>query len=335
MKTQATTIIAPGAAVYQPPRWLRNGHLQTVYPSLMRRLSGVHYRRERVETPDGDFLDLDWLGPGGTGRAIVLSHGLEGSSGSGYIKGMARAFVRHGWDAVAWNFRGCSGEVNRRPRSYHAGATEDLDAVVHHLLGLGYAEIALVGFSLGGNLTLKYLGERGDDAVPAIVGGAVFSVPCDLEACADTLTRPANAFYQYRFMIQLRDKIRRLADQFPGAVELEGLEAMRTFREFDNRYTARMHGFIDAAHYWSTCSSRHFLAGIRRPTLLVNALDDPFLSRACYPAREAAANPMVVFEAPRHGGHVGFVRLAGDELYWSELRALTFLGSIAGKNGAG
>ncbi|MDZ4700497.1 MAG: alpha/beta fold hydrolase [Rhodothermales bacterium] len=317
------------AELYHTPRWLQSGHLQTVYPMFMRRLRAVSYRRERIGTSDGDFLDLDWVGDGGSKRLVVISHGLEGSSRSGYVRGMARAFLDQGWDALAWNYRGCSGEVNLRPRSYHAGATEDLDTVVSHAISLGYHDIVLIGFSLGGNLTLKYLGERGGDAPAAVRGGIAFSVPCDLGACAEALSRPANAVYQFRFMHQLRGKIRKLEAHFPGEVGLEGLAA-RTFREFDSHFTARLHGFEDAEAYWKSSSSRQFLPGIRRPTLLVNALDDPFLPRACYPAREAGANPALTFETPRHGGHVGFVRLAADNLYWSELRALEFASHFCG-----
>ncbi len=312
------------ASDYVPPRGFSNAHLQTVYAARLRAVPEVPYRRERIGTPDGDFLDLDRVGARAR-RVAVVSHGLEGSSDRSYVRGMARALARRGWDVAAWNLRGCSGEPNRRLRLYHSGATEDLDAVVQHLLP-DYGRLALVGFSLGGNLTLKYLGEAERD--PRIAAAVALSVPVDLAASSEALGRWQNAAYMRYFLRSLRRKVRWKAEQFPGEVLTDGLGRLRTFRHFDDRYTAPLHGFRDAADYWARSSSRPFLPAIRIPTLLVNAADDPFLAPACYPRKEAAASEHLWLEVPEHGGHVGFVTFGESGEYWSETRAATFLGRM-------
>jgi predicted alpha/beta-fold hydrolase len=315
---------------YQAPLLLRNGHAHTAFPHLKRSVPDVAYERERLELADGDFLDLDWSKVG-SARCVVISHGLEGSSQGSYVRGMVRAFNRRGWDAVAWNFRGCSGEVNRNFRLYHSGATDDLDAVVRAVGQAGYGRIALVGFSLGGNLTLKWLGEQGASTPAWLSGGVAISVPCDLKASAEIMARPFNQPYMARFLGDLREKVRRKMAQFPGRLSDDGYESIRSFREFDDRYTAPIHGFRDAEDYWAKSSSRSFLAGIRVPGLLLNAQDDPFLAPECFPRELAAASPWLHLEAPARGGHVGFVGsgLQEDE-YYSERRALEFLGAVQG-----
>ena len=333
---------------YRPPFWLRNGHAQTVFPHFFRRLRDAAWRRERIDTPDGDFLDLDWSyangarpgtettppGPGKTwapddaGRLAVLTHGLEGDSRRGYIRGMARALNLAGWDALAWNLRGCSGEPNRTARLYHSGATEDLHAVLGHVASAtGYQSVALVGFSLGGNLTLKYLGEGGRDFPLPVEGAVAISVPCDLADSAARMEAPDCRIYMAQFLLSLRRKVRAKMGLFPGMPGDAGFRRIRTFREFDDRYTAPLHGFRDAGDYWRRCSSRQFLPDIRVPTLLINARNDPFLAGGCYPAAEAEANPNVWLEMPAGGGHVGFVAFRPDGLYWSEGRAVEFLAS--------
>ena len=311
---------------FAPPALLRAPHVQTLAPTLFRKVAGVSYRRERVATPDGDFLDLDWA-RSGSKRLAILSHGLEGSSHRSYILGMVRALRRRGWDTLAWNCRGCSGEPNQRLRLYHSGATEDLSAVVQHALESHPAEeIALLGYSLGGNMTLKYLGELGDDAPERIRSAAVFSVPCDLAGCSVKLARLENTIYMSYFLKSLREKMREKSRRFPGQIDAKNLWAIRTFKDFDDRFTAPLHGFRDAEDYWETCSSRRFVDKIRRPTLLVNALDDPFLSDTCYPRGEAKSNEFFHLETPRHGGHVGFMTL--EDEFWSERRAAEFLDRV-------
>ena len=282
--------------------------------------------RVRVQTPDDDFLDLDWARDRPSSKLVVLTHGLEGRARGQYTQGMAKALTRAGWHALAWNFRGCSGEPNHRLQSYHSGATEELQLVLDHVFATtDYDTIALVGFSLGGNLTLKYLGDQGDRLNPRIRAAFALSVPCDLASSAQRLEHGQNRIYMARFMRSLRAKVREKANRYPGALNLEGLDAMRTFAEFDDRYTAPIHGFRDAAEYWRKCSCRSVLHQIAMPTLLVNALDDPFLTPKCFPREATATNPNFALETPTYGGHLGFVEFNEEGTYWSERRAVAFL----------
>jgi len=310
---------------YSTPWYLPGGHLQTVFPALFRKYPIVTSRRERIDTPDGDFLDLDWSEHRSSNLAIIC-HGLEGSSREHYAQGMARAVMANGWDALCWNFRGCSGETNRLLRSYHSGATEDLETVINHVLASGrYDRIDLIGFSLGGNLILKYAGDAGKDAKAKIQSVCVFSVPCDLAASSAQLAKPANAIYMLRFMKSLARKVIEKDLLFPGSLDMNGLGKMRTFAEFDDRFTAPMNGFRDAKDYWTKCSSLPVLEKIRVPTLLVNALNDPFLPEKCYPREASASNTFFDLETPKTGGHVGFIETKKDGFYWSERRAVRFL----------
>ncbi len=316
-------LIAP--STYRPPLLFGNGHLQTIYPSLFRRVNGVRYRRERIYTPDDDFLDLDWSRVG-SDKLAIISHGLEGNSHRAYVLGMVRAVNRAGWDALAWNYRGCSGEPNRLLRSYHSGATEDLHTVVEHARSLKlYREIALIGFSLGGNLTLKYGGERGEDIPPEVTRLVAISTPCDLASSARKMARPENRIYMIRFMRMLREKIRQKKQLMPGLISDEDFDKIRTFEDFDSRYTAPLHGFADAEDYWQKCSSRQFIPGITVPTLLINARNDPFLAPECYPIPEAEQHPLFFLEMPESGGHVGFISFNSGGIYWSERRTVAFL----------
>jgi predicted alpha/beta-fold hydrolase len=314
---------------YRAPHGFSHGHLQSVVPALFRRVRPVTTRRERIETPDRDFLDLDWT-PAESSRVVVISHGLEGSSRDGYVQGMARALARRGWQVVAWNCRGCSGELNRQLRFYHSGSSDDLRTVVQHVLGQAWIrEVALIGFSLGGNMTLKFLGEEAEAIDPRIVGAVAFSVPCDLAASSIRLEAAENRIYMERFLRSLRQKVRAKAERFPGTMDLGGLHAIRTFRQFDDRFTAPLHGFADAEDYWAKAGSQAFLRRVRIPALLVNARDDPFLAGGCFPVEEAETNPWFFLEMPRSGGHVGFVTWGSDGEYWSETRAAEFLETVA------
>lgn len=301
---------------YRPPRLLRSGHLQSVLPTLFRTVAGVSYRRERIDLPDGDFLDLDWAGPRDRQRVAVLSHGLEGSADRAYIRGMARALVRRGWAVCAWNMRGCSGEPNRKLGAYHSGSSDDLDAVVRHVLAERTGEVALVGFSLGGNVTLKWLGEQGDAVDSRVVGAVAVSVPVDLGSSSLTMEHWSRRIYMLRFLRSLREKVEEKATRYPEAPDPGPVRAMTSFREFDGHFTAPVHGFESAEDYWRRASSSPLLTRIRVPTLLVNALDDPFLPPACYPYDAAAANSCLTLLTPEHGGHVGFVQRGGE--FWCE-----------------
>lgn len=311
---------------YLPPRLLRNGHVQTILPTLFRRVSGVDYRRERLELPDGDFLDLDWAFEGAGGepeRVAVLAHGLEGSTHRAYMLGMARALGQRGWTVCAWNMRGCSGEPNRTLRATHSGATDDLDAVVQHVLTGGPSAVGLVGFSLGGNVTLKWVGERGGEVAEAVVGAAALSVPVDLASASETMAGWSRRLYMRRFIRSLSAKAAEKAERFPEAPDPGPVAEMTSFRAFDDHVTAPIHGFESAEDYWRRSSAGPLLGQIQVPTLLVQALDDPFLAPSCYPYEAAGANPSLTLLTPSTGGHVGFVTREGE--YWSETVVGTFL----------
>ena len=310
---------------YRAPFWLPGGHLQTIHPALFRRAERVTNRPERLELADGDFIDLEWAEQGRP-RLAILSHGLEADMKTGYIQGMAAALIRRGCDVLVWNFRGCGSVPNRLLRMYHSGATEDLHTVICHALENHPAQsIDLIGFSLGGNLTLKYLGERPAALSPRLHRAVAFSVPCDLACSSHQLSLRSNRIYMDRFLREMRAKIRVKNRMFPGQLDLSGLDGIRTFQEFDDRFTAPIHGFGDAADYWARNSSRQFLPHITLPTLLVSAANDPFLGPGCYPREEAAASEWFHFESPATGGHVGFTPASGRGEYASETRAVRFL----------
>lgn len=320
---------------YRAPLLLLGGHLQTIYPALFRRVGRITKRNERLELADGDFIDLQWANHGNR-RLAILSHGLEANTQTAYIQGMATALVRRGWDVLVWNFRGCSPEPNRLLQMYHSGSTGDLHAVVCHALANHPAEsIDLIGFSLGGNLMLKYLGENPALLPPQIRRAVAFSVPCDLACSSRELSLFSNKIYMERFLVAMRAKIRAKDKMFPGQLDLTGLEEIRTFQEFDDRYTAPIHGFRDAEDYWARNSCRQFLTSIHHPTLLVNSKNDPFLGPACHPHEEAAASGCFHFEFPQTGGHVGFTTFNHSGEYWSESRAVDFLGSVKASEVAG
>lgn len=310
-------------STFHPPALLRNAHVQTILPVLLPRRFPFRFTRERLELADSDFLDLDWLRRGRP-RLAIISHGLEGSTANGYVRGAAAALDRAGWDVLAWNFRGCSGELNRLPRFYHSGETGDLGAVIAWA-ARDYPSIALVGYSLGGNVTLKYLGEAPPH--PAVIGAATVSVPVDLAASARALDRQrGNRLYLGRFMDSLTAKIEAKAKLFPAELDAAGVRQVRSFAEFDERYTARLHGFRDAEDYWERSSALRFLAGIRLPTLLLSALDDPFLTPESFPFAMAESHASLTLEAPTHGGHCGFLDLRRGLQRWSERRVVEFLG---------
>jgi uncharacterized protein len=324
-RKEVLTVPIISQSEYRPPALFSNQHVQTIYPSVFRKVIGVDYKRERIDTPDGDFLDLDFSLAGHKNLAIVL-HGLEGDSSRSYVLGMVKAFNTSGWDALAMNFRGCSGESNRKPRFYHSGDTADLQTVLSYVDSLGkYSQVALIGFSLGGNVILKYLGEQGEQ-VPAVIRGAVaISVPCDLASCSAQIGRRANRIYMKRFLRMLHDKIRMKMKVMPGLIDDHDFSSIRNFQDFDDRYTAPLHGFKNARDYWHKSSCKQFLSRIAVPALVINSADDPFLAEACYPLEEAKAGDYVFLEMPDAGGHVGFVTFNRSGKYWSESRAVSFI----------
>ncbi|MEL7003298.1 MAG: alpha/beta fold hydrolase [Bacteroidota bacterium] len=311
------------SSTYSPPFYLKNGHLATILPSSFRKVEGVQYERERIDTPDGDFLDIDWSKNNNSDQLVIVSHGLEGSSLRPYVQGVVKYFNEQGWSALAWNCRSCSGEINRVPRFYHHGATEDLAQVVDHATNKqNYRSIVLVGFSMGGSMTLKYLGER--DVDPLIKSGVAFSVPVDLQSGVDELAKKNKSFYRKRFLKKLAVKIKAKAEKFPELVDATGVDEIEHFPTFDNRYTAPLHGFKNAEDFYDKASSKHYLSTIKVPTLLVNAFNDPFLADECYPEELCRSSSSLYLEMPKFGGHVGF-SLSGKKYSYMEQRAFEFI----------
>ena len=311
---------------YQPPFWLFNGHLQTIVPSQFRSVRDLTYTREIITTPDDDFLLLDWAGKL-SDKLVVISHGLEGDSYRPYIKGMARAFVKKGYQALAWNFRGCGGQINKNLRFYHSGATDDLDFVVNYAISQNsYKKIVLVGFSLGGNLTLKFLGEHSNNLDQIIASAITFSVPVDLHSSSNKIGQRSNLIYSQRFIRNLKKKIAHKMPSMPHKLTLDHFDKIKTLKDFDEHYTAPIHGFTDAEDYYKKCSSLYFLEDIKVPTLIVNAKNDPFLADECYPYAATEHHPFVKLCTPSQGGHVGFMPrgVSSEGNYWSEDQAVHF-----------
>ncbi len=310
---------------YKPPLYLRNGHANTIYSALVRKVE-LSYDRERIDTPDGDFLDLDWSCVG-SNRLVLVLHGLEGKADRPYVKGMIRQFNREGWDGLALNFRSCSGEMNRKLQAYHSGETGDIQTVIDHVQNLDkYQKIALVGFSLGGNVVLKYLGEKGTNTPKIICNGIAISVPVDLATSSRQLDQYwVNRGYQRRFMRYLNEKIRQKMEQFPDKIQLPNGRFPRNFKEFDDHITAPIFGYKDAKDYYANANSKQHLPDISVPTLLINAKDDSFLTDPCYPYEIAENHKYFHLQVPEYGGHVGFATHSGEERYWSEKRAWEFV----------
>jgi predicted alpha/beta-fold hydrolase len=309
---------------YLRPKPLFNGHLETIYPALFRQVILAQPDKEQLETFDEDFLELDWHRRGNA-KLLILSHGLEGNSSKGYILGMAKEALNKGFDVLAWNYRGCGDQLNRKAIFYHSGATYDLHAVVNRAAP-DYEELYLGGFSLGGNLTLKYLGE-GRELLPKIKRAVAISVPLDLGGSCDKISNAAMGLYTKRFLTSLRKKIERKASIFPKEFSLEKFNQIHSLRDFDNLFTGPLHGFSDAEDYYQSNSALQFLPTIPIPTLILNAQNDPFLSETCFPFQLAADLEQVYCEFPKHGGHVGFSVFGKEKSYYSEIRAVEFIRS--------
>jgi predicted alpha/beta-fold hydrolase len=314
-------------STYTARGFFKNAHVNTIYPAFFRNHPEVNYTRQRLETTDGDFIDIDWSRKGNK-KLLIALHGLEGNAERHYIVGMIHHFNQRGWDGLGINFRGCSGTPNRLLRSYHIGETGDLRWIIKQVLkSHDYEQIALVGYSLGGNVLMKYLGEQPSAVPEQIIGGVAFSVPCDVGGSNLFIDRWYNRHYLNRFLSTLNKKIIQKAKLFPDELQLP--EKMpHNFYTFDDAFTAPLHGFKNAEHYWSSSSSLRFIPDICRPTLLVNAQDDTFLSPSCFPHDLAKKLPNFYLETPRYGGHVGFVNKKYQPNYWTEIRAFDFLNGL-------
>lgn len=312
---------------YKPPFWAKKSFVSTVFSGLARTINGVEQHRERITLFDGDFLDLDWSYANSTSnKVIILLHGLEGHAQRPYITGTAKLFNDNGIDACAVNFRGCSGEPNKLYRSYHSGATEDLEAVINYILEKGiYNEIYVKGISLGANMVLKYVGERIDIPKELKVVIAI-STPCHLKGSCDELLSLKNKHYAIRFLDHLKKKLKPKLEQFPNDISTKDYNSIKTLIDFDHVYTSRAHGFKDAYDYYEKASCLQFLPNVKVPSLIMNALNDSFLSASCYPVKEAKGNPNLYLEMPKYGGHVGFIDKRN--IYYNEKRALEFVLNI-------
>ena len=318
------------ATPYRSAWWLPGPHAQTIAGRLLRRPKLPPFERERIDTPDGDFVDLDWpqLGVPAEAPLVLLLHGLEGSARRGYAVHAYRALARRGIAAVGLNFRSCSGEPNRTARFYHSGDTDD----IRHVLAVLHARapkrrMGALGFSLGGNALLKYLGEEGEAARGWLAAAVAVSVPYDLGAGADALERTRmGRFYTGIFIKSLLAKAELKGTLLADRCDLARVRRARSFREFDDAATAPIHGFASAADYYARSSSAAFLEHIRVPTLLIHAADDPFLPDDALPYTAARANPRLDMVVVPSGGHVGFVTgTPWAPGFWAENEAARFL----------
>jgi predicted alpha/beta-fold hydrolase len=301
-------------------------HYQTIAPNIFRSVP-IDYRRERIGTPDSDFLDLDWLDHDGSRKLVILSHGLEGDSRRVYVASAARYFHHHGWHALAWNCRSCSEEMNLTPKLYSHGQTEDVETVVDHALATGkFDRVVLVGYSMGGNLTLKYFGTMGDRRPKEVTHGVAFSAPVFIEHSADSLDRAENFIYRLKFKRSLTAKIMAKEAQFPGRVDFSKLKGIKLWRDFDRATSLRISDYDNLDDYYAYLSSGNFVGGTTAPVLIVNAKNDPIVPDACNPHELARTHSLIKLETPDLGGHVGFA-LRGKEYNWMDERALAFVTS--------
>lgn len=313
---------------YCAPWWLPGAHLQTIYPVLFRRMAPVAVARERWDTPDGDFIDVDVLDGPADAPLMVLFHGLEGGSRSHYARAMMQAARERGWRLLLPHFRGCSGEANRLPRAYHSGDTVEADWILRRAFERAAGRsLYAAGVSLGGNVLLKWLGEQGGEASRIVHAAAAISAPLDLTAAGSALERGFNRIYARMFLATLVAKSMDIIARFPGLFDAERAARARTLREFDDAVTAPLHGFADVADYWTRASSKPFLRAIRVRTLVLNARNDPFMPAQHLPERHEAS-ATVTLEFPASGGHVGFLRGPfPGHLRWMPQRVFEFFKS--------
>lgn len=307
---------------YKPSLPFKSGFISTVYSGLIRYIK-YPQKRERIKLSDGDFLDLDWsYASEPTNSLAIILHGMEGHGQRPYVSGIARHLNTQHMDAICVNFRGCSGQINNQFFSFHSGQTEDLkDVITHVISNHNYDSIFLNGISLGGNIVLKYLGETSD--VPKqIKAGMAVSVPVDLAGSSKALHSFKNCFFHIYFMIALKLKLKQKYRQFPTKISRLSLWRIWTLHSLDEIYTSRANGFKDAAHYYNKSNSLQYLPAITTPVLILNALNDTFLTETCYPKAIAEDNPFIYLETPKYGGHVGFILPGG--VYYNEFRAAEF-----------
>lgn len=311
---------------FKPAWWLKNPHLQTIWPAVTRTgVKNLELQRERIELPDGDFIEIDWLGKNNSGPLVLILHGFEGSIESHYSKGMLHSIGQSGWRGAFIHFRGCSGVPNRLPRGYHSGETNDLDYVVKVLRAREKGIVlAGIGYSLGGNILLKWLGETGKDN--PLKAAIAISVPFELNKAADKIGKGFSRFYEWYLIKCACDRLLNKFSQSQAPINPEILSKIQDIRDFDNKYTVPVHGFQSVDEYYNSCSSRRYLKTIAVPTLLIQAKDDPFMTADVIPNQDDLSDK-VTLEVTERGGHVGFIsgRYPWRPEYWLEERIPKFL----------
>lgn len=318
------------ASNYKAPKWLLGRHFETIIPSFFRKVEGVSYQRERITTPDDDFLDLDWSVKGNN-RIALISHGMVGNSSRPYVLGMVKHLNEQSkesaWDTVSWNCRSCSEDANLQKHFFHAGSFEDIATIVQKILQTGrYKEIALIGFSYGGNMLLSYL--LNTPHLPKEITKSIcFSSPLDLHCALDLRVEGMNKIYTAHFLKKWQKIVERKAQLHPDLTAGIDWNEIKTLTAFDERFTAPLHGFSSAKEYYQKCSLHTRLNEIKTPTLIVNAKNDPFISPSCYPISLCEKSSCVFLEIPKQGGHAGFMQDRLHGTYFSEIRALQFLNS--------
>lgn len=309
---------------YKPPFLLRNGHLNSMYSPFFRKKIELPFVRERFITSDEDFVDLDHL-KAGNRRLAILCHGLEGSRDSQYMMNTSAILSQNNWDVLVFNYRSCSGEMNLKLQMYHSGWTQDLHEIVTDKEN-DYDEISLVGYSLGGNVVLKYTTDGTLPLSPKIKSIVAVSTPCDLSASSQKIISRQNIIYDKRFRMTLKEKMKQKHQMYPNEIPINKLENVKTLWDFDEHFTGPLHGFDGAEDYYSKCSSKQFLNNTTLPTLMITAQDDPFLTRESLIFEIAFETNNLYFMAPKFGGHVGFTTF-GQNFYWNEQKILQFINS--------
>jgi uncharacterized protein len=309
-----------------PPRFLFNGHLQTIFPSY-RRVSGVTYQRERITTPDDDFLDLDWV-YNGSRQLVILTHGLEGNSTRPYMMGMAKAFSEKNYDVVAWNCRSCSGEMNRQFRLYNHGEIGDIELVLNHALSRRpYDSVHLVGFSMGGNISLKFAAVKMPPSVKSVVA---FSAPLCMESSIAVLDESSQWLYKKKFQSGLMPKAIEKAKRFPNRLSLSEVKAAfkGSWEAQQELFFVKINGYNNLNDFFQKGAAIHFIPDLKIPALIVQAKNDPLLSPACFPTQLAENHAFIHLEAPCEGGHCGFPLAFGHGYSYAEKRAVQFVEKI-------
>ncbi len=315
--------LIPTSSYQQAPFGYYSGHLQTILPLFFRKTSTLPYQRERLELKDGDFLDLDWIKEQNN-RLVILSHGLGGNSQSSYVKAGAQYFSKHQYDVLAWNCRGCSGEPNRKLRAYHHGEIKDIEAVISHAIkAKGYKEVYLMGYSMGGSITLKYLGVNAHKLPKEIKSAVSFSAPPLVKICAKHIDKPENYFYKQNFLQCLLDRVAAKAKQFPKKINIKKVKKIKTWTDFDRYFTAPINGFKNLKTFYYQASFYNYIIPVNIPVLAVNALNDPIVVLPKKFIQLSQMHPNIFLETPEQGGHVGFT-IPNAEYSWMEQRAMDF-----------